>query len=267
MPKPSLKGFPSLQTGLTKIPTLRTPAAIRIDVTKNRKCRPPVKQPAKSQLLRRSSQRTIAKLLQRQYLDFDHHNKKDPLNELIFILLSVTTTEPVYLQTYRMFKKHFPSHAYLLGASIQEIAKPIYLGGQFTQKATAIKSIIVMLNDRFGRPTLLPLREMSDVQCEEFLTSLPRVGKKVARCVMLYSLGRKVFPVDTHCRRVAQRLGWIESGYLDEDLLQSMIPGDLRFSLHVNFISLGREFCTAKTPSCSKCPLNHLCPKIGLNKE
>jgi endonuclease III len=216
--------------------------------------------------LRRSSQKKIANLLQSQYFDFAHHNKKNPLDELIFILLSVTTTEFVYLQTYRTFKVHFPCYADLLEASIQEISKQIYLGGQFTQKATAIKSIIAILNDRFSRPTLAPLHKMSDEQCEEFLTSLPRVGKKVARFVMLYSLGRKVFPVDTHCRRIAQRLGWIDSEEFDEDLLQSMIPGELRFSLHVNFISLGREFCTSKAPSCGTCPLKQLCPKIGLGK-
>ena len=220
----------------------------------------------KGETLRWPSQNKIANMLQCQYFDFAHHNKKNPLDELIFILLSVTTTEAVYLQTYRSFKNRFPCHADLLGASIQEIAKPIYIGGQFTQKATAIKSIIGILNDRFGRPTLSPLHKMSDAQCEEFLTSLPRVGGKVARCVMLYSLGRKVFPVDTHCRRVAQRLGWIDSEDFDEDLLQSMIPAELRFSLHVNFISLGREFCTSKAPSCGTCPIKQLCPKIGLGK-
>ena len=229
---------------------------------KNRNGRPLA---AKYKILRPSSEKKIANLLRLQYSDFAHHNKRNPLDELIFILLSVTTTEPVYLQTYRSFKKLFPCHADLLGASVSEIAKPIYLGGQFTQKATAIKTIIAILNDRFGKPTLSPLHKMSDVQCEEFLTSLPRVGKKVARCVMLYSLGRKVFPVDTHCRRVAQRLGWIDSEGFDEDLLQAMIPAELRFSLHVNFISLGRECCTFKAPSCFKCPLNVVCPKIDIN--
>lgn len=210
-------------------------------------------------------QAKVANLLQSQYSDFAHHNKKNPLDELIFILLSTTTTEPVYLQTYRAFKKRFPSYADLLGASIQEISEPIYIGGQFIQKASAIKSIIAILNDRFGRPTLSPLHAMLDAQCEEFLTSLPRIGKKIARCVMLYSLGRKVFPVDTHCRRVALRLGWMDSEGFDEDLLQSVIPAELRFSLHVNFISLGREFCTSKAPSCGRCPLIQLCPKVLYN--
>lgn len=201
-------------------------------------------------------------MLKSQYLDFSHHNKKNPLDELIFILLSTTTTERVYLQTYRSFKKHFPSYSAVLGASIPQIARPISLGGQFTQKATAIKSIIAILNDRFGRPTLSPLYEMTDSECEELLTSLPRVGKKIARCVMLYSLRRRVFPVDTHCRRVAQRLGWIDSERFDEDMLQSIIPAELRFSLHVNLISLGREFCTSRAPSCCSCPLRQFCPKI-----
>lgn len=210
-----------------------------------------------------SVQRTAA-LLRQKYCDFSHYNKKNPLDELLFILFSVTKAEPVYTKTYKSFKKNFPRYADVLGAPIQDIAKSIYHGGQSTQKATAIKTIMSELKVAFGKPTLSPLRKMSDDQCETFLISLPRVGKKVARCVMMYSLGRKVFPVDTHCRRIAQRLGWIGSDEFDEDLLQSRIPEDLRFSLHVNFISLGREFCKAQSTLCHKCPLGELCPKIGV---
>ena len=178
-----------------------------------------------------------------------------------------TTTEHVYLQTYRSFKKRFPCYTDVLAATIQEIAKPIYLGGQFTQKAAAIKSIISILNDRFGRPTLSPLHEMSDARCEEFLTSLSRVGKKVARCVMLYSLGRKEFPVDTHCRRITQRLDWIDAEEFDEDLLQIMIPTQLRFSLHVNLISLGREFCTRVHPHAARVRSINFALRLTLTKN
>lgn len=211
-----------------------------------------------------SSQGNIARILKKRYFDFAHHNKKNPLDELIFILLSTTTTEPVYLQTYRNFKKRFPRHSDLLSASIHEIAEPIRIGGQYTQKATAIKSIINLLNERFGKPTLAPLHKMSDPKCEELLITLPRVGKKIARCVMLYSMGRQVFPVDTHCRRVAARLGWLNESNFDEDTLQTIIPPNLRLSLHVNFISLGREFCKASRPRCDVCPISSHCPKNGV---
>ena len=61
----------------------------------------------------------------------------------------------------------------------------------------------------FGRPTLAPLKRLSDMEVEGVLLSLPGVGVKVARCVLLYSLRRDVFPVDTHCWRVTCRLGWV----------------------------------------------------------
>ncbi len=69
-------------------------------------------------------------------------------------------------------------------------------GGLQNQKASAAKGIIMHLIRKLGRPTLNPLKKMSDEECEKFLMSLPGVGKKVARCVMLYSLDRQVFPVD-----------------------------------------------------------------------
>ncbi|MEZ5304792.1 MAG: endonuclease III domain-containing protein [Verrucomicrobiales bacterium] len=103
---------------------------------------------------------------------------------------------------------------------------------------------------RFGKLSLADLRRLPDGEVEAFLTSLKGVGKKVARCVMMYSLDRQVFPVDTHCWRIARRLGWVrptqKDGHCSErdmDRLQERIPPARRYSLHVNMVSLGRGFC------------------------
>jgi endonuclease III len=135
-----------------------------------------------------------------------------------------------------------------------------------------VKALLTMITERFGRPTLAPLRKMTEVECEEFLCSLPGVGKKIARCVMVYSLNKKVFPVDTHCWRISRRLGWIKStdkhkfcSSRDMDLLQEIIPPKLRLSLHVNMVSLGRDKCAARLPQCSSCPISEYCPKIDVN--
>lgn len=215
----------------------------------------------------------IAKRLSTHYSDFAHHNKKNPLDELIFILLSLTTTEPVYLRTYKALKKRFPRHSDLARASVRQIAHVIFEGGQYIQKAVAIRGIMHNLTRQFGRPTLASLQKMSDSDCEIFLTSLPGVGKKVARCVMMYSLGRKVFPIDTHCWRISKRLGWVPRNLVNKppskmvDALQAKIPSNLRHSLHVNMISLGRAHCKAVNPSCQLCPLGEICPKIGLKNK
>jgi endonuclease III len=138
-------------------------------------------------------------------------------------------------------------------------------------RSRTIKGIVESLITKFGIPTLAPLTKMTDKEAEQFLISLPGVGMKVARCVLMYSLGRAVFPVDTHCWRIAYRLGWvgwksIPSGptRYDMDRLQELIPAGKRFSLHVNMVSHGRKICTARNPKCWECPLKDICPKIGV---
>jgi endonuclease III len=218
--------------------------------------------------------RGVAEVLHRTYLDFAHHNKYNPLNELLFILCSVKTREKGYQSTYSSLKREFPSHSGIAEAPAEYIARPIASGGLSNQKARAIRTIMNILVERFGRPTLAPLRDWPDDECEAFLTSLPWVGKKVARCVMMYSLGRQVFPVDTHCWRISRRLGWIRPTSKDAhptprdiDRLQNKIPPELRFSLHVNMISLGREICRAVNPRCAECPIFSLCKRVGIKRR
>ena len=217
---------------------------------------------------------SVAKILKVKYKDYSHENKKNPLWELLFIICSIQTTENNYLTTFINLKRAFPRFWDLYYAQEEKIAKTIMLGGLSNQKAEIIKKIFYMLVVRFGRPTLSPLKILSDRSCEKFLTSLPGVGKKIARCVMMYSLDRMVFPVDTHCWRICQRLGWIRvtqknksCSPRDMDRLQSRIPTELRFSLHVNMVSLGREFCLAIKPKCSICPINNLCRQINVPKN
>ncbi|MGO9801282.1 MAG: endonuclease III domain-containing protein [Candidatus Binatus sp.] len=213
----------------------------------------------------------ISRLLARQYKNFDHYNRKNPLDELLFILCSTKTSELGYRETFRALRRRFPSNGMLAAAKIPEISAAIARGGLAKKKACAIKAIMQKTTAQFGKPTLAPLRRMSDAECERLLTSLPGVGKKVARCVMMYSLGRRTFPVDVHCWRIAHRLGWVRqtrrnrSGSpRDDNRLQQKIPPNLRFSLHVNFVSLGRDICTARDPKCGVCPIAHVCRRVGV---
>lgn len=216
----------------------------------------------------------ISRLLARRYKNFDHYNRKNPLDELLFILCSTKTSELGYRETFRSLRRRFPSNRMLAAARIPEISAAIARGGLAKKKARAIKAILQKTTAQFGEPTLAPLRRMSDAECERLLIGLPGVGKKVARCVMMYSLGRKVFPIDVHCWRVARRLGWIRAtrrnrlpSPADHDRLQSIIPPELRHRLHVNFVSLGRELCTKTLPRCAACPLMEMCPKVGVVKR
>ena len=215
--------------------------------------------------------RDVAATLKYRYRDFNHYNLKDQLDELLFIMCSTKTGEASYRDTFRALKETFPTHLQIAEAPAEYIARPIASGGLSNQKAKAMRDLLDIIVARFGEPTLKPLRAMGDEEAEEFLLSLPGVGKKTARCVLMYSLGRQVFPVDTHCWRIARRLGWIRPTQKDKhcaprdmDRLQSRIPPELRHSLHVNMISLGREVCTPTAPRCNDCPVLDWCPRIGV---
>jgi len=209
----------------------------------------------------------IAEILSNRYQDFNHYNRKNPLDELLFILCSVKRSEAVYLRAFRSLKQVFPRFEDLAKASTKELVSKVSWGGLQNQKAASVKALMETIVDRFGKPSLSKLKYLNDEECEEFLSSLPGVGKKVARCVLLYSLDRKVFPVDTHCWRIAGRLGWIKPSATNvnygpsgaRDQLQEIIPPHLRFGLHVNFVSLGREICIARKPQCDTCPIERYC--------
>src|SRR5262249_8427187 len=118
------------------------------------------------------------------------------------------------------------------------------------------------LKDLFGHVTLDPLRKMSDEDAEKHLLALPGIGIKSARCILLYSLERQVFPADNHCLRISQRLRWIPKADFNKgtaNALQNGIPPSFRGDLHVGMVLLGREFCLPKNPRCRECPILKFC--------
>jgi endonuclease III len=212
----------------------------------------------------------VAEALQKRYKDFTHHNKSNPLDELLFIICSIKRSEKVYLSSFNALKKKFPSHKVFLEAPIEKIIGVLASAGLQNRKALMIKQTLTTITDRFGRPTLTPLKKMSDAECEDLLLGLHGVGRKVAHCVMMYALGRQVFPVDSNCWRISGRLGWMKSSpnknrYCSEEemaLLQSKIPPHLRFSLHVNMVSHGRDICKVRNPNCDGCPIKQYCLQL-----
>lgn len=208
----------------------------------------------------------VARILSERYGDHLHGNKVNPLHELLFIICSVQTNEALYRSTYANLKSTFPTFRRLASATEEEIATVIAHGGLARQKARTIKAILERLNSDFGAPTLSPLRAMTDAECENYLESLPGVGRKTTRCVMLYSLGREVFPVDSNCWRLCRRVGWVRSTRPDKSCsprdmnrVQAGIPPNLRLSLHVNLVSHGRACCLPSIPLCETCCIRQYC--------
>ena len=104
-------------------------------------------------------------------------------------------------------------------------------------------------------------------EAREYLTALPGVGRKTAACVLLFALGMREVPVDTHVSRVGTRLALLPSGAGIEELHERMLaltPRGAELELHVNLLRHGRRTCHARRPDCSGCALASLCPSAFL---
>jgi endonuclease-3 len=205
----------------------------------------------------------VEKRLRESFGQPRHGNKSNPLDELLYILLSLQTTQVNCERSYRSLRRAFPRWSLLAAAAQASIRRTINFAGLGKQRSKKIAAIVRRIHRDFGSVTLSGLKKLTSEQAESYLTSLPGVGKKTARCILMYSLGRAVFPLDTHCARILKRLGFeIPDGSLRkcEDQIQCRIPAKIRYSLHVTMISLGRNVCTSKRPQCGSCPLLSMCP-------
>jgi len=90
---------------------------------------------------------------------------------------------------------------------------------------------------------------------------------KTAACVVCFALGRDVIPVDTHVHRLAVRLGLVPENATatrTHEVLNEIVPPELRYELHVLLIGHGRTVCAARQPRCGECALVDLCPRVGV---
>ena len=208
--------------------------------------------------------REVAQALVRAFGCPSLGNKKNPFNELLYITLSNRTPPDSYQETYRELRRRFPRANDLAKASVEDVASAINLGGLHNKKAQAITAFSRELKRVFGRVSLAPVEHMETREAEQFLMALPGVSTKTARCVLMYSLDRPVFPVDRHCLRIVERLRWVpEGGELTKmraDEIQTGIPKEVRKELHVGMIVLGRTNCFPLHPTCTTCPCLRWCP-------
>lgn len=190
-------------------------------------------------------------------------NYSDPTDEFVFIVLSRKTAERAYVPAFASLKR-VGSWQRVLDLGKSRIKSLIHGCGLEGKKATAIVGGLQAIAERFGATDLSRASGLSDDELFAFLASLPEVGPKSARCVMLYSFGRLTFPVDAHVGRVLARLGVMEAIGVDlrpmghkerQQALEDTIPPDLRYGLRVNLVAHGREICRAATPACHACVL------------
>jgi endonuclease-3 len=200
-----------------------------------------------------------------------------PIAELILTVLSQSTNDRNRDVAYLALRERFPTWEEVRDAPVDEIEFAIRPGGISKVKSARIKSILQAIGE-LPRPQRAPhpgpgggpdhlsldwLPRLSVPEAQRYLTSLPGVGRKTAACVLLFALGMRDVPVDTHVSRVGTRLGLFRPKAPFEELHDTMLeitpPGE-ELELHLNMLRHGRRTCHARGPDCAACSLNRICP-------
>ncbi len=192
-----------------------------------------------------------------------------PIAELILTVLSQSTNDRNRDVAYLALRERFESWDAVRDAPVDELEEAIRPGGISRIKSARIKSILSRISETApgGELTLDWLADETVADAQRYLTSLPGVGRKTAACVLLFALGMRDVPVDTHVARVGTRLALFRQGAPFEELHDTMLaitpPGE-ELELHLNLLRHGRRTCYARRPDCRGCALQRMCPSAQL---
>ena len=197
----------------------------------------------------------IIELLENEYADAKialHYT--NPLQLLIATILSAQATdEQINKITPSLFQKYRTAEDFA-DADIKELEQYIKSSGFYHNKARNIKNCCKMLVEKHKGK--VP-KTMAD------LVELPGVARKTANIVLQNAYGLiEGIAVDTHVRRLSQRLGLSKNEdpeKIERDLMR-LVPRDKWARITDLLIFLGRQVCTARKPNCQGCVLNRICP-------
>jgi len=197
----------------------------------------------------------VVELLEKEHPDAKialHYT--NPLELLVATILSAQCTdERVKMVTKKLFKKYPKAEDYA-NADLKALEQDIRSTGFYRNKAKNIKKCCQLLVEKYNSQVPRKMEE---------LLELPGVARKTANIVLSNAYGViEGVAVDTHVRRLAQRLGLTESddpAKIEADLI-NIVPRDKWMRITDLLIFHGRRICVARKPKCDACVLNKICP-------
>lgn len=211
----------------------------------------------------------IFKLLNKELSEYNtpviNRAKKDiadtPFNTLISCILSLRTKDEVTEQASLRLLKKYNTPEKILTLSEEEIESLIYPVGFYKTKAKRLKEISKTLIDDYSSKVPEDFDE---------LLKLKGVGRKTANIVMVYGHKKTGYlPIDTHCHKIPNRLGWIKTKTPEETevALRKILPEKYWDDFNDLFVTFGQNICVPISPFCSKCPIEKYCKKINVKSS
>lgn len=177
----------------------------------------------------------------------------DPFELLVSVRLAAQCTDArVNMVTPALFER-FPTMNEFADADVTEVEGYIRSCGLYKTKARDLVAMAQMLRDEYKG--VIP-------DTVEELIKLPGVGRKSANLICGDVFGKPAVVTDTHCIRIAGRLGLTDSKdpYKVEMQLRKILPPEESNDFCHRLVLFGRDVCMARSPKCGECPLREICP-------
>jgi endonuclease-3 len=187
-------------------------------------------------------------------------DKPDAFKILISCLLSLRTQDKNTEKASNNLFAVATTPKGILAISDAELENLIFSSGHYKKKARTLKHVSEIILRKFNGKV---------PETKEELMSIKGIGPKTANIVLAFAFGKAVLPIDTHCHRIPNRLGWINTKTPEktEEELGKILPKKYWKDFNAIFVQFGQTMCKPLSPRCSKCPINHYCPKIGVGKR
>ena len=189
-------------------------------------------------------------------------NPLPPIDELISTILSQNTNDLNRDRAFNALRRRFPTWEAVRDARRRDVIAAIRVAGLANQKGPRIQEGLREITRQKGNLNLGFLQDLPLEEARAWLMRFKGVGPKTAAIVLLFSLGRPAFPVDTHIQRVSGRIGLRPDRMPVEKThghLEALFPPSTYHAAHLNLIRLGREICHPRRPECPRCPVRQLC--------
>jgi len=186
--------------------------------------------------------------------------KPNPFKILISCLLSLRTQDKTTEIVSEKLFKIADTPEKIAKIPTKKLEKIIFSSGHYHKKAQTLKHVSKEILTRFNG-------KVPDKK--EDLMSIKGIGPKTANIVLNFAFNQLVLPIDTHCHRIPNRLGWIKTKTPEqtEKELEKILPKKYWREFNAIFVLFGKEICQPVSPWCSKCPVEKYCLRVNVVKS
>ena len=186
----------------------------------------------------------------------------DSVRGLLITILSQNVADTNTERAAERLFNHFDGYREIEEADLEDLKDAINPAGLPHQKAQRIQRSLKAMRQREGDYTLEFLDEMGKEEARDWFMDIKGVGPKTANVVLSFNFDKGVMPVDTHVERVSKRFRlapFSANNGKVHDIMNKIVPDELKYEMHMLMIEHGRAHCTARNPTCGETKLKKYC--------